>query len=135
MFEKDKQEIVEIVYKGERIAVTKEVADYLEDCRRDTKRQAEKVRRNHAAVQCEEDFVEELMAAPPIGFEDELIWRLEQERLPGLISKLPEVQQRRLIAYFYEGLTYQEIGEREGVHHSAIMRSVELALKNLKKYF
>jgi len=132
MNEYDKQVFVEIVYKGERITVTAEVADYLEDCRRDKKRQAEKVRRNQAAVLCEEDFIEELMAVPPVGFEDELILRLEQERLPELIAKLPEVQRRRLVAYFYSGLTYQEIGQIEGVHHSVVLRSVVSALKTLK---
>ena len=75
------------------------------------------------------------MATPPVGFEDELLWRLEQERLRCLIKKLPEMQQRRLIAYFYEGLTYQEIGKREGVHHSVVLRSVSSAIKTLKKYF
>jgi len=52
-----------------------------------------------------------------------------------LIILLPETQRRRLKAYFYEELTYQEIANREGVHHSAIVRSVEGALKKLKKYF
>ena len=135
MFDSNKHGLVEIIYKGQKIMVTKEVADYLEDCRLDAKRQSEKKRLNHAAVQCEEDFVEELMAVRPVGFVDELIRRLERERLLGLIDKLPEIQRRRLLAYFYEGFTYQEIGKLEGVHHTAVMRSVELALKNLKKYF
>ena len=46
MLKKDKQELVEIVYKGEKIVVTKEVADYLEDCRRDKQRQAASKRRH-----------------------------------------------------------------------------------------
>ncbi|MCL1843398.1 MAG: hypothetical protein FWF79_06260 [Defluviitaleaceae bacterium] len=135
MFEKDKHDLVEIVYRGQRIKVTKEVADYLEECRRDMHRQSKKKKRNQDGTQCEEDYIEELMAIKPTGFEDELIWRLEQERLPGLIALLPEVQRRRLTAYYYEGLTYHEIGKRENVHHSAVIRSVDLALKNLKKYF
>ena len=135
MAKHEKQELTEIVYKGQRITVTKEVADYLEECRRDMHRQSKKKKRNQDGIQCEEDYIEELMANKPMGFEDELIWRLEQERLPGLIALLPEVQRRRLTAYYYEGLTYQEIGKRENVHHTAVMRSVDLALKNLKKYF
>ena len=135
MFKKDKQGLVEILYKGEIIAVSKEVADYLEECRLDLRRQSEKKRRNHAAITFEEDFVEELMAIPPIGFENELFRELDKERLPGLIAKLPEIQRRRLVAYYYEGLTYQEIGKREGVDHRAVMRSVESGVSKLKKYF
>ena len=135
MSENSKQGLVEITYNGEKIMVSQEVADYLEDCRRDAHRQLMKKSRNHAAVKCEENFVEGLMAAPPIGFEDELIMRLEQERLPELIALLPEKQNRRLTAYYYEGLTYQEIAACEGVDHRAVMRSVESALKKLKIFF
>ena len=60
------------------------------------------------------------MAVVPVGFEDELILRLEMEQLPKVISLLPEVQRRRLTAYFYEGLTYREIAAREGVDHKAM---------------
>ena len=135
MSEKDKQALVEITYNGEKIMVSQEVADYLEDCRRDIHSQYKKKQRNQGGIKCEEDFIEELMEVKPIGFEDELIRRLEQERLPRLIASLPEVQRRRLTAYYYEGLTYQEIAKRENVHHTTIMRSVDLAVKNLKKYF
>ena len=135
MSKKGKQALVEIMYNGEMIMVSQEVADYLEDCRRDIHRQFMKKLRNQAAIKCDDNFVEELMAIPPVSFEDELIFRLEQERLPKLIALLPEIQCRRLTAYFYEELTYKEIAAREGVHHSAVMRSVESALRKLKKYF
>ena len=135
MSEKDKHELVEITYNGERIMVSQEVADYLEDCRRDMHRQYKKKQRNQGGIKCEDDFIEGLMAMKPMGFEDELIRRLEQERLPRLIALLPDVQKRRLTAYYYEGLTYQEIAKRENVHHTTIMRSVDLAVKKLKKYF
>jgi len=135
VFSCNKQELVEILYNGETVLVSQEVADYLEDCRRDIHRQFMKRQRNLAAVRCEDDFVEELMATPPESFEDELMARLDQERLPGFIAQLPEIQRRRLRAYFYEGLTYQEIAAREGVDHRAVMRSVSSAIKKLKKYF
>ena len=135
MDKNDEQRFIAITYNGERIMVSGEVADYLEDCRRDMSRQIKQKQRNQATIKCEDDFVEELMAVPPMSFEDELISRLEQERLPKLIILLPETQRRRLTAYFYEELTYQEIAVREGVNHRAIMRSVESALKKLKKYF
>ena len=135
MAKNDKQEFVEIIYNGEKIMVSHEVADYLEDCRRDMHRQLMKKLRNQAAINCDEDFIEGLMAISPRGFEDELILRLEKEQLPKLITLLPEIQRRRLTAYYYEGLTYQEIGIREGVSHVVVIRSVKRAVKRLKKYF
>ena len=127
------EQLVAIFYNGTKIMVSRKVADYLEECKRDAHAQFMKRYRNQSAIRCEEGLIEELMAIQPAGFEDELIERMEQERLPELIANLPEVQRRRLTAYFYDGLTYQEIAAREGVHHSAIIRSVELAIKNLKK--
>ena len=51
------------------------------------------------------------------------------------IGKLPEVQRRRLILYYFSGYTYQQIAEMEGCKHPAIMKSVAAAEKKLKKYF
>ena len=129
------QELVEIVYRGKSILVNKAVADYLEDCRRDGKRQSASKRRNQSDVQCEDDYVEFFMAEPPVSFVADLMDKLDMEQLPRLIEKLPELQRRRLVAYYYEGLTYREIATRECVHYSAVQRSVKLAEDNLKKYF
>lgn len=135
MSKNERQETIAIIYNGAEIMVSQEVADYLEDCKRDAHRQAMKKSRNQSAIRCEEYSIEEFMAIQPVSFEDELIARLEQERLPKLIAMLPEIQRRRVTAYFYEGLTYQQIAAREGVHHMAVLRSVELALKKLKTFF
>lgn len=128
------QEPVAIIYNGEEIMVSPEVADYLEDCRRDLHRQLMKKQRNHAAIRCEEYLIEEFMADKPTGFEDELILRLEKERLSEVIALLPEIQRRRVTAYYYEGLTYREIAAREGVNHTKITKSVNAALKKLKSF-
>ena len=135
MSNNNSEQLVAIVYNGTKIMVNRKVAAYLEDCKREAHAQFMKKYRNQSAIQCEEGLYEDLMTIQPTGFEDELIAHMEQERLPELIAKLPEVQRRRLTAYFYDGLTYQEIAAHEGVHHSAVIRSVELALKNLKKNF
>jgi len=131
----NKQGLVEITYNSEKIMVSQEVADYLEDCRRDMHRQLKKKQRNQDNIQWTDGIIEALMSVPPVGFEDEVIEQLEQERLQELIGILPETQRRRLKAYYYDELTYREIGSSEGVHFSAVKRSVELALKNLKENF
>jgi RNA polymerase sigma-70 factor (ECF subfamily) len=75
------------------------------------------------------------MRESPRGFEDELIDKLTMEELPDALAKLPEIQRRRVRAYYYEGLTYREIAAREGVNHTKIAKSVDATLGNLKKYF
>lgn len=72
---------------------------------------------------------------PEIAVEDCIaqIFAQEQSReLWEAINSLNEKQMKRLIAYYFEGKTYREIADEEGVDHKAIIRSVEIALKNLR---
>lgn len=72
---------------------------------------------------------------PEIAVEDCIaqIFAQEQSReLWKAINFLNEKQKKRLIAYYFEGKTYREIADEEGVDHKAIIRSVEIALKNLR---
>lgn len=55
------------------------------------------------------------------------------EELHNKISKLPEVQKRRINMYFFEDMTLQEIASKEKCSKVAIKHSIDDALKNLKK--
>lgn len=50
-------------------------------------------------------------------------------------DKLTETQFRRLWMYFVDGMTIDEIGEKEGVSHQAISLSITTTIKKIKKYF
>ncbi len=61
------------------------------------------------------------------------VFAKEQSReLWEAINSLNEIQRKRLIAYYFEGKTYREIADEEGVDHKAVVRSVAIALKNLR---
>ena len=49
------------------------------------------------------------------------------------INKLPETQRRRLILYYFNGLTYSQIAEMEGCKYQTVQDSIYAALNNLKK--
>lgn len=51
------------------------------------------------------------------------------------IDRLTETQRRRLLAYCMEGLTYQQVAEREGVDYSRVYRSIQHTMKILRKFF
>lgn len=70
----------------------------------------------------------------PCSLEDALMERLEQERLRQAIAMLPDVQKRRLILYYFDGLTYQEIAQREGCRYQVVQRSIWRAEEKIKKY-
>lgn len=50
-------------------------------------------------------------------------------------GKLTEVQRRRFLRYYFEGLTTRQIGQAEGTSHVAVAKSIRLATEKLKKYF
>ncbi|MFD1402086.1 RNA polymerase sigma factor [Robinsoniella peoriensis] len=56
------------------------------------------------------------------------------EQLHNAISKLPEVQRRRLLLYYFAELTYEQIAEMEGCSVHSIFVAIERAKENLKKF-
>ena len=50
-----------------------------------------------------------------------------------ITQTLSPVQRRRLISYFYEGMTYEQIAEKEGCTKMPVKRSIDAALGKLKK--
>lgn len=60
--------------------------------------------------------------------------KMLNERLYQAIVGLPDTQRRRLVLYYFGGLTYKEIAVMESCRHSSVVRSVKNALKKLRKY-
>ena len=58
---------------------------------------------------------------------------MEYELLHRAIAKLPEIQRRRLLLYFFGELTYGQIAELEGCTKRAVKFSVDIAIEKLKK--
>ncbi|WP_053956326.1 RNA polymerase sigma factor [Inediibacterium massiliense] len=71
----------------------------------------------------------------PESLEDTAFLNLQKEKLWRAIDTLPKIQRRRLILYYFEGFTYEQIAKIEGCSFRAIKYSVDCAKENLKKYF
>lgn len=72
--------------------------------------------------------------ALPESVEDAVLRNLQYEALYNAIWKLPEAQRRRLILYYFGGLTYAQIAEMEGCKYQTVQESIYAALKNLKSF-
>ena len=66
--------------------------------------------------------------------ENEAIRKIALEELYIAISMLSEIQKRRLVLYYFVGLTYKQIAEMEDCSFQAIAKSVTTAEKKLKKF-
>ena len=67
-----------------------------------------------------------------VSVEDIVMRNLQNEKVHRAIGMLPEVQKRRIKMYFFDGMTYEEIAEKEECKHPAVVKSVKVALENLK---
>lgn len=50
-------------------------------------------------------------------------------------NDLTEIQRRRFLLHFMQGLSYRQIAEQEGVFFTSVAESVSAATTKLKKYF
>ena len=65
----------------------------------------------------------------------ELLERMDQFcTLWNALNTLPEIQGRRVDACVILGKSYCEVAKAEGVNESAVRRSVERGLKQMKKH-
>lgn len=66
--------------------------------------------------------------------EDAVIIAADNKRLMSAIEQLKETPRKRVYAYFFEGKTQLEIAAEEGVKLFAIQKSINSAIKKLKKF-
>lgn len=67
--------------------------------------------------------------------EETVLRNLQYEQLHRAIFELPETQRRRLILYYFRGLTYEQIAKMEGCTIMPVKRSIDSAIKKLKLFF
>ena len=66
--------------------------------------------------------------------ENQLMERVDRNILYAAILKLPRKQAHRLYAYYFLGLSINQIAKQEGVTHAAVSLSLKKAKKNLKTF-
>lgn len=69
----------------------------------------------------------------PENVEDIVFKKLQEEELHKAIRRLPEKQKRRLILYYFEEMTYEQIAELEGCSKVAVKYMIDKAVEVLKK--
>ena len=80
-----------------------------------------------------EGDTEDLLIETEESVEDYVIRQLEIKQLQKAMQQLTENQKERLQLYFFEGLTYRQIGEKLGISDKSVRESIDAALKKIKK--
>lgn len=71
----------------------------------------------------------------PQSLEEEILQNMLYNELKLAISKLPEIQRRRLVLYFFNDLTLQEIAIIDNCTPQAVKKSLDSSLKKLSMLF
>ena len=69
----------------------------------------------------------------PENVEAAVLSQMESQQLHIAISRLTEIQRRRLTLYYYGELTHQQIADIEGCAREVVTKSIKKAICNLKK--
>ncbi|WP_312432333.1 sigma factor-like helix-turn-helix DNA-binding protein [Lacrimispora sp.] len=85
--------------------------------------------------------LEETEALASISLDTELIHKNDSKNAMEATKRLlnsedlTEVQRRRFLMHFIQGLSYRQIASREGVHFTSVHESLEAATAKLQKFF
>jgi len=71
----------------------------------------------------------------PEPLEDGVCQKIMYDQLHTAIGKLPDIQRRRVLLYYFGGFTYERIAEMEGCTKMAVKFSIDIAIKKLREKF
>ena len=60
-------------------------------------------------------------------------WKMTKQELHAAIAKLPDIQAKRIYAYYFLEMSKTEIAQAEGVSVMAVCKSISQGLKTLEK--
>lgn len=69
------------------------------------------------------------------NLESTVIQKLDKEKLWQAINTLPKTQRRRLILYYFKGLTYEQIAKIEGCKYQSIQEAIKAGEEKIKNIF
>lgn len=114
------------------IKVSKKVYQAFDEFELSDLSQMNKFDRHIEHLRLDENMLSSKMINQQISIEDTIIKKMELQKLHDLILKLPQVQKRRIIMYFFNEMTLKEIAQKEHCSIRAVQYSISIALKNLK---
>lgn len=130
--------LITIKYKtadGKQICV--EVSTAVKELLEQSDRQIRSQGRQDRRYLDKEEYIDGLTDTTTVNPHDDLadlVIRMDRHnQLYAAIAALSEIQRRRLLLYYFAGLSYRQIGEIERVNHKSAARSITQAVEKLRK--
>ncbi len=119
--------------KLQELIISKEVYDAFDSFELEDISQIHKVRKHIEHNEVYEETLYQRSAVESISVEDEVSAKILNEELKLAINNLDEIQKRRIIKYYFEDKTLEEIASEEGTSHQAVSKSIHRAIVEIKK--
>lgn len=117
----------------QEIKISKEVYDAFDKFELEDISQIHKIRKHIEHNEVYEDTLFHRAIIETKSVEDEVENRLLNEELKNAIKLLNDIQKRRLIKYYFEDKSLEEIALEEGTSHQAISKSIHKAIEEIQK--
>lgn len=118
-----------------RMEIAKEIYDTFDRFELDDLSEMNEADNHYESSELTEESLNARLANPPASLEDSVFSQMQHERLHSAVNELPEIQKRRVTLYYFSGYTFEQIAKLEHCTKSAVKKSVDAAIENLKKYF
>ena len=117
---------------NQKLEVSAELFDLFDEFELDDISYMNIVSRHHEHSELSEQSLNERAFQLPESMEDAVFRKMENDKLIQVIGKLPAVQRRRLILYYFYDMTYEQIAKIEGCTIMPVKRSIDRAIIKLR---
>lgn len=116
-----------------KITVSYEVFKVFDDFELKDISQMHEFERHIEHLEMGDEMLNNRMIYKPVSIEEQVEKTILNEKLKEAISKLPDIQKQRLIKYYFDNKTYEQIAEEENCTKRAVKFSIDIAIKNISK--
>ncbi len=116
-----------------KIAISVEIYNAFDSFELEDISQIHKFRKHIEHSEVYEETLNNRMIHKPISLEEEVESKILFEEVKQALSKLSDVQKRRIKMYYFEDMTLEQIAAVEGATHQAISKSINKGIEEIKK--
>lgn len=116
-----------------KIAISVEIYNAFDSFELEDISQIHKFRKHIEHSEVYEETLNNRMIHKPISLEEEVELKILFEEVKQALSKLSDVQKRRIKMYYFEDMTLEQIAAVEGATHQAISKSINKGIEEIKK--
>ena len=118
------------------VEVSAEVADYLEQAKRNNRKLYRERQRYWDGRECDEYIIATEGRLPYCATPEELVCQRETlDEILAVLALCTDTQRERFLLYALDGLSFSEIAEMEGCTKAAVHYSIEAVRKKFMKFF